>query len=153
MAASKNDEKVIAHLLDGTLLRGVAPSFYPNRAKFDLVDEDGGTHTLHVNELKALFFVHSFSGRPERRERKGFFSEHGKGSKVMVEFFDGEILFGYTLSYTPKGNGFFMTPGDPDSNNVKVFVVHSSTKRVKVRVSDSPSNKNRRKKSRAKSRT
>lgn len=153
MASSKTDDKVIAHLLDGTLLKGTAPSFYPNRAKFDMVDENGTTHTLHITELKALFFVHDFSGRPDQPERKGFFSENGKGSKVMVEFFDGEILFGYTLSYSPKGNGFFMTPGDPDSNNIKVFVVHAFTKRVKVRVADTPAKKTRKKKTRTKSRT
>ena len=153
MVASRKDDKVIAHLLDGTLLRGTAPSFYPSRTHFDLVDVDGVNHKLHLAELKALFFVREFDGRPDRRERKGFFTESGKGSKILVEFFDGEILFGHTLSYSPNGIGFFMTPGDPDSNNIKVFVVRSSTKRVKVRVGDKPATRGRRKKSRTRSRT
>ena len=150
--SSKKDEKVIAHLLDGTLLKGCAPGFYPSRAKFDFVCEDGETHKIHIAELKALFFVHELAGHPTYRERKGFLSEDSKGSKVLVEFFDGELLFGHTLSYSPKGNGFFMSPGDPDSNNIRVFVVHSSTKRVKIRVADKPATRSRKKKTRTKSR-
>jgi hypothetical protein len=50
-----------------------------------------------------------------------------------VEFFDSEVLFGFTLSYSTRGLGFFIFPGDPESNNSKVFIVHSATKRVKVK--------------------
>jgi hypothetical protein len=149
---TKNEQKVIAHLLDGTLLKGFAPNFYPSRSKFELTTEAGHEHTLHVAELKALFFVHDFDGRHDYRERKGFFVENGKGSKVLVEFFDGEVLFGHTLSYKPNGLGFFVTPGDPDSNNIKVFVVNSSTKRVKLSTTRAPAKKKRRKKTRTKSR-
>jgi hypothetical protein len=45
----------------------------------------------------------------------------------MVEFKDGEVLFGYTLTYTSQGIGFFVFPGDPESNNEKVFVIHAAT--------------------------
>jgi hypothetical protein len=153
MASSKDTEKVIAHFLDGTLLRGTVPTFYPGRPKFELIAEDGARHKLHITELKALFFVREFAGRPEYRERKGFFGENGSGSKILVEFFDGEVLFGHSLTYSPKGNGFFMTPGDPDSNNLKVFVVHASTKRVKIKLAERPARKTRTKKTRRRART
>jgi hypothetical protein len=55
---------------------------------------------------------------------------HGK--KVVIEFKDGEKLFGYTLSYTSLGFGFFVFPGDPDSNNEKVFVLHAATASVRL---------------------
>lgn len=152
MANSRKPEKVIAHLLDGTLVKGETTNFYPRRAKFDLSDANGLNHKLHVSELKALFFVRNLNGGGDYHERKGFFTEEGKGSKVLVEFFDGELLFGYTLNYTGRGNGFFMTPGDPDSNNDKVFVVLSSTKRVKVR-DDGKAATGRSKRKRARSRS
>ena len=44
----------------------------------------------------------------------------------------GEVIFGYTTSFCEEGYGFFMRPGDPESNNTKIFVVRTSTKRVKV---------------------
>lgn len=133
--ASRKTNKVIAHFLDGTLIKGTTPDFYPSRAKFHLTDSNGEVHKIDVGELKALFFVKDFKGRPDYRERKGFFGEE-EGSKVMVEFFDGEIIFGHTITYSTKGHGFFLIPGDPDSNNDKVYVVHSSTKRVKVKPSE-----------------
>ena len=149
--APRQTDKVIAHFLDGTLLKGITPDFYPNRGKFRLEGEDGECHRIHINELKALFFVRDFTGRRDYRERKGFFVPD-QGNKILVEFFDGEVLFGYSLTYSPKGFGFFMVPGDPESNNVKVFVVHSSTKRVKVKAS-LERRKPRRKKTRVKSRS
>jgi len=130
---SKKANKVIAHFLDGSLVKGTTRNFSPTRAKFDLEDVDGGKHSIHIKELKALFFVRSFEGRKDRHARKGFFADETRGDKVMIEFFDGEILFGYSGEYAPDGYGFFMTPGDPNSNNEKVFVVHTSTKRSKVK--------------------
>ena len=40
------------------------------------------------------------------------------------------------IVFTPVITGIllFMIPGDPHSNNSKVFVVHSATKRVKIQV-------------------
>lgn len=126
-------DKIIAHLLDGTLLKGTTSDFHPARPKFTVRDVDGRDHVLQIKELKALFFVRSYRGLPDHSERKGFFSRNEAPTKVMVEFFDGEVLFGHTYAYSAKGLGFFMVPGDPDSNNTRVFVVHSSTKRVKTK--------------------
>ncbi len=127
--------KVIAHHLDGTLVRGTTTNFTPKRQTFT-IKLDHGSHRVKVADLKALFFVKEFMGRPEYRERKGFFDESTKGSKILVEFLDGEILFGYTSSFSEKGVGFFMVPGDPDSNNIKVFVVYVATTRVKLKNSN-----------------
>jgi hypothetical protein len=94
---------------------------------------DGEMQEVSISELKALFFVKEHEGRPKYKERKGFFIDEARAKKVMVEFFDGEVIFGYTISFSEEGLGFFMIPGDPDSNNEKIFVVRSSTKRVKFR--------------------
>ena len=81
--------------------------------------------------------VRDHVGDPGHVERKGFFHKHSQGKKVMVKFADGEVIFGHTLSYSRRGLGFFMFPGDPDCNNTKVFVVHAATDQVKVM--DAPS--------------
>jgi len=129
----ENENRVIAHHIDGTLLKGTTLDFFPTKERFHLTDGSGDVHEVNVNELKAIFFVKDYTGDPDYMEKKGFFSKQLQGKKVMVEFFDGEVLFGFTLSYSTRGLGFFIFPGDPDSNNSKVFIVHSAAKRVKVK--------------------
>lgn len=130
---ARAENKVIAHYLDGTLLKGTTLDFFPTKPAFHVMEENGDVHEVALADLKAVFFVKSFDGDPKQAERRGFFTKYLQGKKVMVEFQDGEIMFGYTLSYSARGIGFFMFPGDPDSNNSKVFVVNQSTRRVKVR--------------------
>ena len=127
------ENKVIAHFRDGTLLKGTTLDFFPSKGSFHLLSENGEVHDIMLDRLKAVFFVRSFEGNPERQERRGFFTRHLQGKKVMIEFEDGEVMFGYTLSYSTRGHGFFVFPGDPQSNNIKVFIVHAATRRVKVR--------------------
>jgi hypothetical protein len=126
------ENKVIAHFRNGRLAKGTTLDFFPTKDKFHVTDENDDVHEVHVSDLKAIFFVRDFDGNPDYSERKGFFSNQTHGKKVMVEFFDGEVIFGYTLSYSTKGLGFFMFPGDPACNNNKVFIIHAATKRVKV---------------------
>lgn len=125
------ENKVVARFTDGTMLKGTTLDFFPNKPFFHVLDAEGDTHEVPVERLKAVFFVKALDGTP-RAERKGFFTRTLQGRKVMVEFADGEVAFGYTLSYSTRGLGFFMFPGDPESNNIKIFIVHRSTVRVKV---------------------
>ena len=127
------ENKVIAHFVDGQLIKGTTLDFFPTKDRFHIIEENGEIHDIRVNELKAIFFVKHFDGDADYAEKKGFFTKQPQGKKVLVEFNDGEVLFGYTLSYSTKGLGFFIFPGDPECNNNKVFIVHSSTKRVKVK--------------------
>ncbi len=131
------ENRVIAHFVDGTLVRGTTLDFFPTKRVFHVTDEDGACHEIDMGALKAVFFVHRLEGRPDYSERKGFFRPP-QGRKVMVEFVDGEVIFGYTLSYSVRGLGFFLFPGDPQSNNIKVFVVHAATRRVKVKTDTAP---------------
>jgi len=128
---TRPENRVVARCLDGTTIRGTTIDFSPTRRSFRLND---GRTTLEIDlaRLKALFFVRDFDGNAAYNEKKGFFARQNHGKKVMIEFKDGEVLFGYTLSYTPQGFGFFVFPGDPESNNEKMFVVHASTKSVKL---------------------
>lgn len=131
--APRKVEKVIAHFREGTLLKGTTRNFNPARPTLRMKTEDGKRREVNVRELKALFFVREFRGNPSYRERKGFFKPPNEANKVLVEFVDGEVIFGYSNSHSQRGLGFFLVPGDPDSNNIKVFVVRASTRRVKVK--------------------
>ena len=127
------ENRIIARYIDGSLIKGTTLDFFPTKDKFHITESTGDVHEVNVSALKAVFFVKDYEGDPDYTEKKGFFAIQSQGKKVMVEFFDGEVLFGYTLSYSSRGLGFFMFPGDPECNNNKVFIVHSSAKRVKVK--------------------
>ncbi len=123
---------IIVHYLDGRILRGTTLDFFPTKPLFHLTGVRGEVVEIKIGELKAVFFVKHLSGEENYKERKGFFADDNRGKKIMVEFLDTEVIFGYTLTFSPKKLGFFMTPGDHQSNNEKIFVVHSSTKRIKI---------------------
>jgi hypothetical protein len=127
----KLDNKIIARFRDGSIVRGTTFDFASTKT-FLHIDDGRSTRRINMADLKALFFVRDFEGNAQYEEKKGFFVPNAHGKKVMVEFLDGEVLFGYTLSYTSRGIGFFVFPGDPDCNNEKVFIVHGAAKRVKL---------------------
>jgi hypothetical protein len=128
---TRPENRVVARFQDGLTLRGTTIDFSPTRRNFRLT-EDGATYDVDLMKLKGLFFVRDLGGNAAYNEKKGFFARLNHGKKVMVEFKDGEVLFGYTLTYSSHGLGFFVFPGDPESNNEKVFVVHAATRVVRL---------------------
>jgi hypothetical protein len=86
---------------------------------------------IRVAELKALFFVREFQGRPDYSDRKEFDPVRPPvGRKVRVIFKDGELIMGATPGYQPGHLGFFVVPADPKSNIERCFVVSSATRDV-----------------------
>ena len=129
---------VVAHFIDGMLLKGTTEDFSPKRASFH-VHEPGQSRSAEIlcKKLKAVFFVRDLDGNPERRDIPGFIQgpgENNQGKKVAVRFKDKEIIFGYTLSYSRERSGFFLTPADPGSNNLRVYVLTAATTEVKMGV-------------------
>jgi len=123
---SRSPGKVVARYVDGKVLKGYA-DFDPNQPSFCLVpieNPDGEGIEVQVRDLKALFFVRSFAGDPAYSESKDLYQIRPPGTrKVTVEFVDGEELVGYAKQYGSQRPGFYFTPLDPRSNNLKVFAV------------------------------
>src|SRR5689334_7598845 len=98
--------KVVAHLLDGKLVKGTTQDFLPNRAVFHVQHElDRPPTQVFIRDLKALFFVRDLDGNKDRRDVRGFPyapAAHAQGKKIAVRFKDGELLCGYTMSYSPE---------------------------------------------------
>ena len=130
--ASANWQKVIARFRDGHLVRGYTADFHPSKPQLHLSAEPNSSDTLflQLSQLKALFFVRDFTGDQMRVDRHEF-GAATQGRKVAITFNDGEILLGSTLGYRGEGNGFFVHPADPRSNNLRVFVAPGSTQQVK----------------------
>jgi hypothetical protein len=128
--------KVVAHCLDGRIIKGTTQDFHPNRPLFHVSPVDGGPAVeIRSRELKGVFFVQNYAGNGERKDLKGFItgpSETAHGKKIAVLFRDGELLCGYSLSFTREKPGFFVFPCDAGSNNIRVYVQASAAVDIKA---------------------
>ena len=128
--------RVVARYADGKVLKGSTQDFFPNRPSFHLLPADGSASVeIRCKQLKALFFVRSFEGDAARKDLRGFVAappETAQGKKIAVRFKDGELMCGYSLSYTADREGFFVFPADGGSNNSRVYVITSATAEVKA---------------------
>ena len=115
------------------MTKGYSQDFFPNKPSFRISENSGGVPgdlvEVRVNELKAVFFVKTFEGDPNYKERKTFLSEDkASGRKVEVTFFDDEVMQGSVLGYNPNQAGFFLFPIDSAGNNIRIFVVNEAVK-------------------------
>jgi hypothetical protein len=127
--------KVIAHYLDGKLIKGFTQDFSPNKNLFHIyptVNSNGEGIQVLMKDLKALFFVKDFIGDSQYNERKHFLDgKNIPGRKLEVLYIDDEMLVGSTLGYDPSRQGFFLFPADPHTNNIRVFSITSALKNVR----------------------
>jgi hypothetical protein len=126
--------RVVVHFRDNRLIKGYTKNFNPMTPSFHLTPEgsqgqDTQAAKIEVSDLKAVFFVKTFTGNRDYEERKVFTpQDRAQGRKVEVTFADGEVLQGSTVGYDPQRIGFFIIPADPLSNNVRIFVVSAAVK-------------------------
>jgi hypothetical protein len=127
--------KVVIRYADGRVVKGHTRDFFPNKTSFHLEvfseDSSGKVMEIHLQELKAIFFVRDFVGKPSHEERKHFLErQQFTGRKVKVLFKDGEVLIGSTVGCDPKRQGFFFFPADPETNNIKIYAVASAVSKI-----------------------
>lgn len=129
------DNRVVVRFRNGRILKGFTHDFGPQKNSFHVIEEITGERTKVVNtgELKAVFFVKSFDGDPQRDESPDLAALHRTpGVKVKVTFSDGEVVWGTSAVYSRRSQGFFVRPADPGSNNDRLFVLATSTARVET---------------------
>jgi hypothetical protein len=127
------EDKVVAHFRDGRTQRGFTQDFRPDAETFHLLPSEGGgiPTTIKLDELKALFYVKDYGSMRRQVERaKRFGGELPRGQKTIVEFKDGEKIWGFAEEYAPDSRGFYFVPADPQENNTRVFIVNSSVKQI-----------------------
>jgi hypothetical protein len=131
--------KVVAHFADGRLLKGYTHDFTPARDTFHLtsqLEEDfGTTYEVKLSDLKAVFFVRTFKGNLGYREKKRYEdvdTSRLRGMRIRIEFKDGEVIRGISLSYSRARKGFFVIPVDPNSNNERIYVITTAVRDVKL---------------------
>jgi hypothetical protein len=123
--------KVVVRFKDKSILKGKTSNFFPNKASFHLELVNGDQTEIHIEELKALFFVKSYEG--DKQHEKNYSDRvAGGGRKIKVKFSDGETIVGYTTGYSPDRAGFYMVPADLKGNNDRIFVVVSATESIEM---------------------
>ena len=127
--------KVVARYTDGRMVKGMTHDFFPNKDRFHIVTDNNPLNKpaeVTLKDLKAVFMVRNFLGDPGYIERKKY--QEGDtpyGMPLEVTFADGEVMVGSSMGFDSKREGFFLSPVDPMSNNIRVFVITSAVKRIR----------------------
>lgn len=127
------EDKVVAHFKDGKTARGFTQDFRPDGEEFHLLPSEGGgiPTRVRLEDLKALFYVKDWGAMRRQVDRaKRFGGLEPQGQKTIVEFRDGERIWGFTDEYAANSRGFYFVPADPQENNTRIFIVNSSVKQI-----------------------
>jgi hypothetical protein len=128
---------IVARFLDGRVLKGTSMDVAANRPRFHLRPAEGGAvEDVAMADLKALFFVKSLEGDPSRDEVQTLSpgDPRARGSRlVAVKFADGEEIVGLTIRYPPISPFYFITPVDPESNNIRMLVNGDAVASIEAR--------------------
>jgi hypothetical protein len=128
--------KLVAHFKDGVVSRGYSRDFEPAHEVFHLMESEEGitsSRRIHREQLKALFQVKTWGTPGGHADRRKVFPPEPSqwpAPRTIVEFFDGEEIWGYSESYNSDAPAFFLLPADPDDNNARIFVVRSSLVKI-----------------------
>ena len=123
--------KVVVKFKDNSILKGQTNNFLPNKDFFHLHQLNGEQIQVHIEDLKAIFFVKNYEGAKDHKKEYND-KVPGGGRRIQVKFLDGETIVGYTTGYSPDRQGFFMVPADLKGNNERIFIVKTATEKVEL---------------------
>ena len=122
-------DKVVVRFKDRSLMKGKTRDFSFHKPFFTLNSLQNGSIKVSIDSIKAAFIVKSFDGNKNYTYTYTDTIPYG-GTKVKVEFIDGEVMVGYNPYDVYGPYGFFMQPADLRGNNKCVFAVSSSIKEL-----------------------
>jgi len=132
-------KKVVVKYQNGEILKGWVEEFKPDRKAFILFPlfeySEEERMEINFNSLKAVFFVKDFTGNKNYKKVRTFdlnFNITPSQRKLIVNFKDGEHLYGTCHGYGRYKIGFFIYPVDLKDNNERIFVVHSAAESVRL---------------------
>lgn len=129
--------RAVARFADGHVEKGMTLDFAPGKERFHLasvtLDESASALLIRTMDLKALFFVKDLAGDPLHVDKQEFDSMPPRETRpIRAHFRDGEVMVGTTSAYHPGVSGFFIEPADPESNNVRAYVITSATDNIRM---------------------
>ncbi len=125
--------EVVAHFIDGRLVKGISLDVDPGRPKFHITTAEQGPVEVRLADLKALFFVRDLKGNPTHEEGTAVHSSDARtrgAYKIELEFADGERVVGLTVRFPPVRPFFYVLPADARSNNIRILVNRAAVVRM-----------------------
>jgi len=129
--AAMATNKVVVRFKNNSVLKGKTNNFFPNKSFFHLEQLNNEVVEIHLEQLKAIFFVKDFEGDKGHVHAYND-SVAGGGRKIKIQFLDGETVVGFTTGYSPDRQGFYMVPADLKGNNERIFIVKSATAKIEM---------------------
>jgi small nuclear ribonucleoprotein (snRNP)-like protein len=128
------ENKVVVHLKDGMIHKGVTQDFDEMKESFYLLPAEGGGVPLRITleDMKAMFYVRDYMGNRKFNSSRSHLDDPETSKKVVLTFRDGEELWGTRSDLSEDGSGFFFCPTDEEDNNIRIFVVRSSLEEMKL---------------------
>lgn len=132
-------KKAVVKYQNGEIIKGWVEDFRPARdffILFPLIEySEEERIEIDFSSLKAVFFVKDFSGDKNYKKVRTFnldFKITPSQRKLIVNFIDGEHLYGTSHSYGRYKIGFFVYPVDPKDNSERIFVTHSAIDSIRL---------------------
>jgi hypothetical protein len=132
-------KKAVVKYKNEKIVKGWIEDFRLDRESFillPLIDySEEERMEISFNSLKAVFFVKDFMGDNNYKKVRTFNVDlliTPSQRKLIVDFMDGEYLYGTSHSYGRYKVGFFVYPVDPKDNSERIFVVQSAVVRVRL---------------------
>jgi len=132
-------KKAVVKYKNGEIIKGWVEDFRLDRESFVLFPlieySEEERMGINFNALKAVFFVKDFIGDKNYKKVRTFNVDlkiTPSQRKLIVNFEDGEHLYGTSHNYGRYKVGFFVYPIDPKDNSNRIFVVHSAVESVRL---------------------
>ena len=88
---------------------------------------------FQIDQLKALFYVKDYVGNRDFVARQQFDDAQRAARKAIVSFKDGEEIWGILgEGADDDGMGFYFFPADTRDNNIRIFVIRSAMKEMRL---------------------
>jgi len=128
--------KAVVKYKNGDIIKGWVEDFRPDRESFmffPLIEySEEERMEINFDSLKAVFFVKDFIGNKDYKKVRTFNVDlkiTPSQRKILVNFLDGEHLYGTSHSYGRYEVGFFVYPMKSD------FLYIPSTQKITVKES------------------
>jgi small nuclear ribonucleoprotein (snRNP)-like protein len=132
-------KKVVVKYQNGDIIKGWVEEFKPERESFILFPlieySEEERMEIKFSPLKAVFFVKDFIGNKDYKKVRTFNIDikiTPSQRKLIINFKDGENLYGTSHNYGRFKMGFFVYPIDPKDNNERIFVVRTATDSISL---------------------
>ena len=123
---------IVARYLDGRVIKGSTTDFRPANETFHVSPSSGRpAKKVSTRGLKAIFYVQSLDGDPDRPLQRDFPDQNGcVRARLWLRFLDGEQMAAWPVSPSLGEKGFWVLPADSNSNLEKAYVFRDAVDKI-----------------------